>query len=85
MIRRFIVFSILFLSFCCYGAVLAGDKKNEALPLNQEQKEEQIARGEASLKMLHSIIELKKNLNQRIKEKPAEFSGGVSAGRCLIP
>jgi hypothetical protein len=69
MIRRLIVFSIFFLFFCCSQAVLAGDKKNEALPLNQEQKEEQIDRGEASLKMLHSIIELKKNLNQRIKEK----------------
>jgi hypothetical protein len=69
MIRRFIVFSILVLFFCCYGAVLAGDTKNETLPLNQEQKEEQVEKGEASLKMLHSIIELKKNLNQRIKEK----------------
>ncbi|MCD4722452.1 MAG: hypothetical protein K8S13_21730 [Desulfobacula sp.] len=71
MMRGFIAFTILFLSWS--NAALAGDTKIEVPPSNQEQKQELseqvLDRSDASLKMLYSIIELKKNLNQRIKEK----------------
>jgi hypothetical protein len=72
MMRNFIAFIILLLSLCWSNVALAGDTKNETLPLNQGQQEQQknvIDRNKASLKMLYSIIELKKNLSQRIKEK----------------
>jgi len=72
MMRRFIVFGFFFLLVYCSSAVLANDQKNEDQPLTEEQKQEQseqLEKGQASLKMLRSIIELKKNLNQRIKEK----------------
>jgi len=52
---------------------LAGQSKVGAPGFNQEEKEKQpeqvVDRSEASLKMLYSIIELKKNLSKRIKEK----------------
>ncbi|WP_457553724.1 hypothetical protein [Desulfobacula sp.] len=72
MIRRFMAYGILFISLCCFSVVLAGDTKDKVQPPNQDQdqqEEQAVDKGEASLKMLHSIIELKKNLNQRIKEK----------------
>ena len=73
MMRSFIAFIILLLSLCWFGVVLAGDTKVDAPSLNQEEKEKQpeqvVDRSEASLKMLYSIIELKKNLSKRIKEK----------------
>ena len=71
MMRSFIAFTILFLF--CSNAALAGDTKIEVPPSSQEQKQELseqvVDRGDASLKMLYSIIELKKNLSQRINEK----------------
>ena len=72
MMRSLNAFIILLLILFCSTIVLAGNEKNKQVPLNQEKTQEQqedVDRGEASLKMLQSIIELKKNLNQRIKEK----------------
>ncbi|RLC02779.1 MAG: hypothetical protein DRH34_06785, partial [Deltaproteobacteria bacterium] len=71
--RSLIVFFILFSSLFCFNTALASDTKVEASSLNQEKEEnpaeQAVDRSDASLKMLYSIIELKKNLNQRIKEK----------------
>jgi len=71
--RSLITFFILFSFFFCFNTVLAGDAKVETDSLNQEKEEnpagQVVDRSEASLKMLNSIIELKKNLNQMIKEK----------------
>ncbi len=79
MMRSFNAFIIFLLILFCSTIVLAGNENNKAVPLNQEKTQEQkekqeqqekdVDRGEASLKMLQSIIELKNNLNQRIKEK----------------
>jgi len=73
MMRGFIVCIILVLSLCCFNAALASDTNIEVLPSNQEQNEELseqvVGRSDASLKMLYSIIELKKNLSLRIREK----------------
>jgi len=69
--RSLIAFTILFLSWSI--AAMAADTKIEIPPSNQEQKqylqEQVVDRSEVSLKMLHSVTELKKNLSQRIKEK----------------
>jgi len=69
-LNAFILF--LFILFC-FTAVLAEETKTEVLPLKQGQTEEQHekveSKAETSLKMLHSLIELEKNLSQRIKEK----------------
>jgi len=71
MMRSLNAFIIIILF--CFTAALASETKTEVIPLNQEQTEEQPvqveSRSETSLKMLYSIIELKKNLSQRIKEK----------------
>ena len=71
--RSLIVFFILFSSLFCFNTALASDTKVEASSLNQEKEEnpaeQAVDRSDASLKMLYSIIELKKNLSQRIKEK----------------
>ncbi|MBT6338773.1 MAG: hypothetical protein HOJ48_05705 [Desulfobacula sp.] len=71
--RSLNTFIILLFILFCSTIVLAGNDNNKAVSLNQaktqEQQEKDVDRGEASLKMLQSIIELKKNLNQRIKEK----------------
>jgi hypothetical protein len=73
MMRGFIAFIILLISFCRPNAVLAGDTKIDSPSSNQERRqnlqEQDVDRSDASLKMLHSIIELTKNLNQRIKER----------------
>ena len=73
MMRGFIAFIILLLSLCCLNAALASDTKIEVSTSGQEQNQEQSEqvtdRSDASLKMLSSIIELKKNLNLRIKER----------------
>jgi len=69
MMRNFFSFFLLFSFLFSFNIVLASDTETEGLPLNQEQQAELMDKGEASLKMLHSIIELKKNLSQRIKEK----------------
>lgn len=71
--RGFIAFIILLASLCGSNAALAGDTKIEVPPLRQEQKPEIVkpvaGRSGISLKMLYSIIELKKNLAQRINKK----------------
>ncbi len=71
--RRFTVLIILLLFFSYSANALADNINNKALSTDREQTQEQqekdVDRGEASLKMLQSIIELKKNLNHRIKEK----------------
>ncbi len=73
MMRSLNAFMILLLILFCFTATLASETKSEAIPLNQEQTEEQPvqveSKTEIALKMLYSIIELKKNLSQRIKEK----------------
>ena len=73
MMRNLNIFIIfLFILFCSTFA-LADETKKEALSSDQEKTEEQPVKAESktetSLKMLHSLIELKKNLSQRIKEK----------------
>ncbi|CCK79676.1 MULTISPECIES: hypothetical protein [Desulfobacula] len=78
MIHRFI-FMVLFLYFCSCSAVLAvettlpEDTKADEPSSNLEQQalkpQPELDKNETSLKMLHSITELKKGLNQRINEK----------------
>ncbi|MBU0462535.1 MAG: hypothetical protein KKD21_15550 [Proteobacteria bacterium] len=71
--RSLNAFIILLFILFCFTAALASETKSEVIPLKQEQTEEKPvqveSKSETSLKMLYSIIELKKNLSQRIKEK----------------
>lgn len=78
MIHRFI-FMVLFLCLCFSSAVLAvetklsEDIKIDSPSSSQEQQarepKQEPDKNETSLKMLHSITELKKGLTQRINEK----------------
>lgn len=67
--RSLIVFFIFFSSLFYFNMALASDTETGEPSLNQEQNEMLPDQSDASLKMLYSIIELKNNLNQRIKEK----------------
>lgn len=64
---------VLFLCLCFPSAALAGDTQIDASSSSPEQKvlepEQALDKNETSLKMLHSITELKKGLTQRINEK----------------
>ncbi|WP_300456800.1 hypothetical protein [Desulfobacula sp.] len=66
-----IIFMVLFFYFS--SSVLADDTKMDAPALSLEQEaaepKKEMNKNETSLKMLHSIAELKKTLNKRISEK----------------
>lgn len=72
MVRRF-VFTVLFLFICSFQPVMA--MKEETRPpaaktiSNEVEVSREAGRAEPSIKMLHSIIKLKKGLNKRIDEK----------------
>ena len=69
MMHRLNFIIIILLILFCFTSLPADNTTNDTQPLNQEQIEEQVDKADASLKMLQSIIGLKKNLNQRITEK----------------
>ena len=72
MVHR-VIFMVMVLYFCFSSAALAVDTELDASALNTEQQAQEPAqemdKNKTSLKMLHSITELKKTLNQRISEK----------------
>ncbi len=73
MTRSLNAFFIFFFFLFSFTAAMASETKTEVMPSIQDQTEELPekveSKTETSLKMLHSLIELKKNLSQRIKEK----------------
>ncbi|MCF6248471.1 MAG: hypothetical protein L3J69_14085 [Desulfobacula sp.] len=73
MIFRFMIM-IVFLFFCSTQTVLAKEDQTDVLQSVQETD-----RAETSMKMLHSIIKLKKVLSQRIQEKNAVLEKSSSS------
>lgn len=63
--RKTFIFFLLF--FFCFQGMAAGEKTKDDQSLPVVKKDQD--KGDISVKMLHSIIELRKNISQRISEK----------------